>query len=408
MIDETLLDKSEFSTTAAFVPVLKEEPTRFDTSPDIFDTFIVGAAKRGASDITIQSEARPRIQINSRQHYGAKRILLRSEVDLLLSYIWRSSDAPSILRQGRCLDFSYEVQVSRQERHRFRVNATPITKNGGAGIELTLRSLPSKTPSLDDVQFEGELRPFLNPKSGIIVIAGATGHGKSTTMAAITRMHLENPENPRKIVDFQAPIEFTFADILSEQGDSPSFIGQTEIGEGRDLPTFATGIWSSLRRAPAIINVGEARDHGSMSGCIAASIQGHIVNTTTHAGSVAEGLRRMAMEFPPEEQASRAFDLISSLQIFIVQHLIRTTNGTRRYAVREFLVFDDDVRDRFLDKPIDAWSAVVRQLLKEGMESSKVIARPLALSVMKLVDDGRITADEARSFIPRSMFEILN
>lgn len=144
-----------------------------------------------------------------------------------------------------------------------------------------------------------------------------------------------------------------------------------------------------------------------MSGCIAASIQGHIVNTTTHAGSVAEGLRRMAMEFPAEEQAARAFDLISSLQIFITQHLIRTSDGTRRFAVREFLVFDDDVRDRFLDKPIDGWSAVVRQLLKEGMKSDKVIARPLAQSTMKLVDEGWITLSEARSFIPRSMFEIL-
>ncbi len=101
-----------------------------------------------------------------------------------------------------------------------------------------MRSLPSRTPTLDDVQFEQELRPFLNPKSGIIVIAGGTGHGKSTTMAAITRHHLENHENPRKIVDFQAPIEFTFADILSEQGDSASLIGQSEIGEGRDLPTL--------------------------------------------------------------------------------------------------------------------------------------------------------------------------
>lgn len=407
MIDEDRLDATPFDPKDTFVSVLKDEPSRFDSTPEIFDLFLVGAAKRGASDITIQSEARPRIQINSRQHFGTRRTLLRSEVDLLLSYIWRSSDAPSILRQGRCLDFSYEVQVSRHERYRFRVNATPITKNGGSAVELTLRALPSRTPTLDEVQFENELRPFLNPKSGIIVIAGGTGHGKSTTMAGITRHHLENHENPRKIVDFQAPIEFTFADILNEQSESASLIGQSEIGEGRDLPTFAAGIWSSLRRAPAIINVGEARDYSSMNGCIAASIQGHIVNTTTHAGSIAEGLRRMAMEFPAEEQAARAFDLISSLQIFITQHLIRTTDGTRRFAVREFLVFDDDVRDRFLDRPIDAWSAVVRQLLKEGVESDKVIARPLAKSVMQLVDKGEVTLSEARAFIPRSAFEVL-
>ncbi|RRD20812.1 hypothetical protein ECB98_25330 [Brucellaceae bacterium VT-16-1752] len=114
-----------------------------------------------------------------------------------------------------------------------------------------------------------------------------------------------------------------------------------------------------MRRAPAIINVGEARDYSSMNGCIAASIQGH-------------------------------------------------TDGTRRFAVREFLVFDEDVRDRFLDKPIDAWSAVVRGLLKEGMSSDKVIARPLAVSVMQLVEQGKITLSEARAFIPRSAFDVLD
>jgi defect-in-organelle-trafficking protein DotB len=322
---------------------------------------------------------------------------------MLLGRIWRSADATGILRQGRPLDFSYEVPVDRNHRQRFRVNATGIMKEAGEGIEITLRVLPSTTPTLDDVSFEPELRRYIDPRSGLVVIGGGTGHGKSTTLAAITRHHIENTGNPRKIVDLQAPIEFTYSDILTEHSESPSIIGQSEIGEGRNLKSFADGIWAALRRAPAFINVGECRDVGSTEACIEACLTGHIVNTTTHAGSVAEGLRRLAIAFPAEEQSARAFDLISSLQLFVVQRLIRTSDERGRVAVREYLVFDDNVRDRFFETPIDGWSGIVSTILKEAASGGPFVARSTAESAGRLLAAGKIKPDEARRLLPHGI-----
>ncbi len=400
MIDPLLFDTSEFDPEDTYVPVLVPEPGRYDAGgEDMFDAFAVGAVRRGASDITLQSDARPRIQINGGWYFGTKKHISSAEVVAILSRLWKGNDAASILRQGRALDFRFEVRVDRRTRQGYRVNATPIMRDGTNAIEITLRGLPNKTPTIDDVRLEPELRDQLDHRSGIVVIAGATGQGKSTTMAAITRMHLE-AKRGIKIADFQAPIEFTYTDLLDENTDMASLIGQSEIGEGRNLPTFADGIRSAMRRAPQIINVGESRDREAMAASIEACLTGHLVNTTTHAGSVAEALRRMASVFPPEEREGRAFDLITSLQLVIVQHLIRTGDARGRVAVREYLRFDDDVRDRFTSTPVTAWTGIVSELMDRPPKG--VLAKPLWRSAQDLVTEGRITDQEARRFIPRA------
>ncbi|WHS33942.1 ATPase, T2SS/T4P/T4SS family [Brucella sp. NM4] len=321
------------------------------------------------------------VQISGRQYFGSKRIFNLSEVDMILSALWRSADAAGIIKQGRPLDFAHEIVIDRKTRRRYLINATGINVGGSDGVEISVRSLPIKTPTMDSVALEHEIRDFLNPKNGVIIIAGGTGHGKSTTMAAITHAHLVDKDNPRKIIDYQAPIEHTFRDVLDENLDSPSFIAQSEIGEGRNILTFGKAIWASLRRAPHIINVGEARDYESMSGCLAASVQGHIVNTTTHAGSVAEALRRIVNEFPPEEQVSRAYDLITSLKVLIAQHLVPTADLNGRFAIREFMVFTDDVRDRYISQPVENWTKVTRDLFKEARTNTNIVAQSLDRSM---------------------------
>ena len=395
-IDPALLAKEPHDPSDPVIRILADEPMRFDAAPHLLDHLIVGAALRGASDVTLQTELRPRVEINGRQHIAMRRPLAATEMQLILSRLWNATDATSLLRQGRALDFSYVVKIARGTRKRFRVNATGIMKGTADGIEITLRALPETTPSLDDVAFEGELRPHLRPRAGIVVIAGATGQGKSTTMAAITRHHLE-VEDP-KIIDLSAPIEFDYADLMVERGDRPGFIGQSEIGPGRNLPTFADGVWTALRRAPDIINVGEARDLATMTAAIEACLTGHLVNTTTHAGSVAEALRRMASVFPPQEREGRAFDLLTSLQMCVVQHLVRTADGSGRVAVREYLVFDDHVRSELLSRPVDDWPQLVARMLADPNGRT---ARPLATHAALLLRDGRIADCDAARFLPR-------
>jgi defect-in-organelle-trafficking protein DotB len=270
-------------------------------------------------------------------------------------------------------------------------------------VQITLRVLPDTTPTLDDVGIEAELRDRLEPASGIIVVVGATGHGKSTTMAAMTRCHLENKARSRKIVDLQAPIEYTFRDIDTDAADRPSFISQSEIGVGRNIPSFAEGIRAAMRRAPAIINVGESRDRESMEACIEACLTGHLVNTTTHAGSIAEALRRMAFLFPPEEQEARSFDLMTSLNLVIWQRLVPRADGRGRVALREYLVFDQAVRDRFLNVPPIGWAGVVRDIFTESCRDRSLVARTMTQSAERLVRHKLVAPKDLAGLLPRGI-----
>lgn len=402
-IDLSLLSDAPFSPEDAYVPVLRDEPIKFEGDMRLLDHLFVGAAMLGASDITVQTGARPRIQINGRQHLAMRRALSPTEVASIAAHIWRSDDAQSMLRQGRALDFAYEVRTGRRERKRFRVNAVAIMRGNSDGIEITMRALPNVTPTLDQIAFEAELRPHIDPVSGMIVVAGATGQGKSTTMAALTRHQIESglaQNDGRKIVDFSAPIEFDYADITNETTDNASLVGQSEIGIGRNLPNFAEGVRSAMRRAPAVINVGESRDLETMAASIEACLTGHLVQTTTHAGSVSEALRRMASVFPVEEREGRAFDLISSLQLCVVQHLIRTGDSRGRVAVREYLVFDDDLRARFTSRRVDDWPGIVAEVMAAP---GPHLARPLKDHASMLLSEGKITDREAARFMPRAL-----
>ncbi len=399
MIDVERIDLSAVDPDSMETTVLKSEPSSYDLEPDAFDHFLVGAAMKGASDINIGGDMRIRIQVDGHQKLASKRDLQFKEVQAMLAHLYKGNDAFSLISAGRQLDFSYEKKIDRGKSQRFRVNATGEQRFGTKGVQITLRALPDKTPTLDDVGMEQDLRDKLEPTSGIIVVAGATGHGKSTTMAAMTRCHLENTAQARKIVDLQAPIEYTFRDINTDRRGMASFISQSEIGIGRNIPTFAAGIRAAMRRAPAVINVGETRDTESMQACIEACLTGHLVNTTTHAGSIAEALRRMAFLFPPDEQEARSFDLITSMNLIIWQRLVRIAGGQGRVALREYMVFNDPVRERFLDvKPLE-WSRIVRNVFRDSESDKNITARTMAQSAQRLVESGHVDREELKAFL---------
>lgn len=399
MIDLDRIDLDPPDPNAAEVTILKDEPNRFDSDLSAFDHFLVGAAMKGASDINISADLRVRVQLHGDQKLATKRRLLITEVQAMLAHLWSANDAMSLVSAGRPLDFSYEKKIDRKRSQRFRVNATGEQRFGTNGVQITLRALPDTTPTLDDVELEEELRDRLETASGIIVVAGATGHGKSTTMAAMTRCHLENQARSRKIVDLQAPIEYTFRDINTDAADLASFISQSEIGVGRNIPTFAEGVRAAMRRAPAVINVGESRDRESMEACIEACLTGHLVNTTTHAGSIAEALRRMAFLFPPEEQQARSFDLMTSLNLIIWQRLVKTADGKGRVALREYLVFDQAVRDRFLNVPALEWVNVVKQVFNDSLKDPSIVARTMSESAERLVCEKRVQSEDVVGFM---------
>ncbi len=377
--------------------MLRDEPPRI--TDDDFREFLMSCVMSGASDVTIQSDQQPRAEIHGLWYRATRKPWSPSEVEQVLAEVYGGADARTEINGRRVLDFSYEVNLADGSRQRFRVNATGIHGREGRGVEISLRALPSKTPDPAEVGLDEEVLDALKPRNGIVVVAGGTGSGKSTTLAAVTRSHLEDRDRPVKIVDIQAPIEYTFRDITGGLDGSSSIMGQSEVG--KHLVSFADGIHSALRRKPDIINVGEARDHATISAALEASLTGHLVYTTTHANDVSDAVRRLLSVFPAAERDARAFDLISALRFCMVQHLPPRIDAPGRVPAREFIKFTPRLKEKLLTLPVDDWPAVLNREVAGAAEGAGAgdMRQSLPDAVIPLLRGGVISRGSALGLI---------
>ena len=377
----------------SFVPAIPDESPR--VNPDEFRRILMSCVLAGASDVTIQTDQQARAEIHGRLYRVTRRPWSPSEIDAILSEVYGNASAQTEINGRVVLDFSYELNLGKGNRQRFRVNATGIHGRSGSGVEITMRALPSMTPTAKQVSLSDEELSALMPRDGIVVIAGATGSGKSTTMAAITRDHLESAITPVKIVDIQAPIEYTYQDVTSNLSGSSSTIGASEVK--RHIESFADGVHSALRRKPHIIMVGEARDFATISASLEASLTGHLVYTTTHAGSVVDAMRRLLSVFPAAERDARAYDLLSGLRFLMVQHLVPRQDRPGRVPIRELLEVNSSVREKLIIHPTTEWAGKLIEIMRQDGNDhiGGALKRSLPDSVIPLYRNGTITKHDA-------------
>lgn len=332
-----------------------KEPSRFE--PKHVDDLLVWCYRIGASDITIQTSSPIVAEIYGHIWKVTRRELSNAEVSNLLNAIYGPNGTTQIMR-GQDLDTHYEVRPNRNERYRHRVNGTGCYVNGHEAIQITIRTIPSEPPPLSQLKLPQKIIDAIAPNEGIIYVTGATGSGKSTLLAAIIKALAEQPDSHRKILTYEAPIEFVYDSI-----ESPTaIVSQSEIP--RHLPTFAAGVRNALRRKPHLILVGEARDPETISAVLEAALTGHPVYTTLHSNGVAETIRRLVGSFPKEERIGRTIDIIETMRMIIWQRLVPSVNG-KRVALREFLVFDEKIRDELLDSNPEQITATTRNLIKK-------------------------------------------
>ena len=315
------------------------EPSRFE--PKHLDDLLVFCHRINASDITLQSNSTVITEIYGRIHKITNRELTNSEVGDLLNAIYGPNGTTQLMR-GQDLDTHYEVRPSRNERFRYRVNGTGCHVDGHEGIQITIRTIPSMPPRLAALGLPDNITAAVAPQEGVIYVTGATGSGKSTLLAAIIRELAEDPESHRKILTYESPIEFVYDEINCPT----SIVSQSEIP--RHLPSFAFGVRNALRRKPRLILVGEARDPETITAVLEAALTGHPVYTTLHSNGVAETLRRLVNSFPADERLGRTIDIIETMRLIIWQRLAPTIDG-KRVALREYLVFDEKIRDTLLE-----------------------------------------------------------
>lgn len=334
---------------------MPDEPTRFTSV--FMERLLEHTESLDASDITIQTASPVFAEVYGKLLRITKRALSNTELGDLINAIY-GPNATTQLLSGKDIDTHFEFRPNRGVRYRYRVNATACLVEGHDAIQITLRTIPSTPPQLETMQLPQHIIDALAPQEGIVFITGATGSGKSTLLASVIRDLIEKKDSNRKVLTYEAPIEFVYDEIDT----TSSIVSQSEIP--RHLPTFAEGVRNALRRKPRLIMVGECRDAQTISAALEAALTGHPVYTTLHTSGVAETMRRLVTSFSGEERLGRTIDILETIRLCIWQKLAPTVDG-KRVALREYLIFDEAARDILLEADPNDVTRVTRQLVRE-------------------------------------------
>ncbi|QBS13428.1 Dot/Icm type IV secretion system ATPase DotB [Legionella geestiana] len=344
---------------------MPDEPSRF--TPLFMEKMLEHAESLNASDITIQTGEPIYAEVYGRLLRLTNRRLSNTEVGDLINNIY-GPNATTQLLSGKDIDTHFEFRPNRGLRYRYRVNGTACLVEGHDAIQITLRTIPTTPPKLESMGLPENILEAIAPQEGIVFITGATGSGKSTLLASIIRSLIEADESNRKVLTYEAPIEFVYDEIEA----ASSVVSQSEIP--RHLPNFADGVRNALRRKPRLIMVGECRDAETISAALEAALTGHPVYTTLHTSGVAETMRRLVTSFAGEERLGRTIDILETIRLCIWQKLVPTVDE-KRVALREYLVFDEATRDILLESDPNEVTAVTRRLVRERGQLMTVDAK---------------------------------
>jgi twitching motility protein PilT len=294
---------------------------------------------------------------------------------------WVVEHVPKVFRQRWEDEGQVDFAYSAEGVGRFRVNA--FHQRGL--VSIVLRNIKSTVPSFEQLglgQTADALIKLSQAKDGILLVCGATGSGKSSTMAAM--MNWINHNLDKHIVTIEDPIEYTFS-------DGQCLFQQREIG--LDVPSFELAIKAVLRQNPDIILIGEMRDRETFETAISAAETGHLVFSTMHAATVAQSLTRLFEFFPAEEvvQARRA--IAGSLRGFICQKLVPTIDGNGRVPSNEILNADATVKNLILE----GQNEKIQGLLESNADSATFSFNK---DLYRLWKEGRVSKQDALKFSP--------
>ncbi len=327
------------------------------------------AVENGASDVHIKSNKPAFLRLSGR--------LESVEMDPIPPEDVREFIEQSVPEQffgdwtrDRQVDYSYRVE----NIGRFRVNG--FLQRGLPSV--VMRHVSDHPPTFKELNIDGDvLSNLCKEKDGIVLLCGATGSGKSSTLAAMIN-HI-NQTYDKHIVTLEDPIEYTYTDLKS-------IINQREVGI--DCPSFADGMRAVLRQDPDVILVGEMRDKATFETALQASETGHLVFGTLHASNAQQAIQRLFEFFPEERKVALQRQIASTLRATITQKLLPALEGGGRYPVSESFILDSLGRKTIMDGNFEKIEAVIEANEDNG---SKTFNQDL----YRLVKDGKITKDSA-------------
>jgi len=341
---------------------------------DLFHEVLKLAVENNASDVVAKSNKPAYLRLSGR--------LKPVDMDPIPGEIVRGFVEATMPRNLHAIwerDGQVDYAYAKEEVGRFRVNG--FRQRGS--VTVVFRYIKSRPPNFEELNLMADpLIRLANSKDGILLLCGATGAGKSSTMAAM--LNWVNQNLDRHVITLEDPIEYTFT-------DDKSVFEQREIGI--DVIDFPMAIRAVLRQNPDIILIGEMRDRETIETAISAAETGHLVFSTMHAATVQQAMTRL-FEFFPSDQILQARRQVSgAVRGFICQKLIPALEGGGRYPAFEILVADSTVRNLLLEGQFDK----IQQLLEVGDE---VGSQSFNKDLYRLIKAAKISKAEGLRFSP--------
>ena len=331
----------------------------------------------GASDLHLSAGLPPMVRrLGQLQTLNATPISADNMLTLLASALpdWpQVSSATCDANAVRQRIQDHDTAVSVPGLGRFRVNVFAQQR----GWSSVWRVIPSHIPALEEIGAPAALRDWVQQPNGLLLVTGATGSGKSTTLAAV--LHHLNTTQPLHILTLEDPIEF-------EHVSARSLVQQRAV-PGHSAG-FDTALRAALRQDPDVIMVGELRDLATIRLALSAAETGHLVLATLHTRSATQAVERLVDVFPAEEKALVRNQLSLSLLAIITQTLCLHSDGQRRVAAHEVLYATAAVRNLIRESKTAQLGNALQTGAQFGMQT-------MAQSLEKLVKSGVISAEEA-------------
>jgi twitching motility protein PilU len=271
-------------------------------------------------------------------------------------------------------ELEIDFAISEPGLGRFRVNVFHQRGN----VSMVLRYITAELPTLDELGMPEQMKELVMLRRGLILMVGATGSGKSTTLAAM--INHRNEKTSSHIITVEDPIEFLHP-------NKQSIVNQREVG--LDTKSYGRALKSAMRGAPDVLQIGEVRDRESMQSAIDMAGTGHLVLGTLHSNNAPETLDRIINMFPQEQHKQVFMDLGHYLRAILSQRLVRARTGKRVAAV-ELMINTPHIKDLILKGDISEVKDALKESGEKGMQNFDE-------ALLELYKVGTITLEEAMS-----------
>ncbi len=332
------------------------------------DQLLVGVRERNGSDLYLTADSAALVRVDGSTVPVTDRALPPEEVEALIRAVLSPADAAEF-------DRTHELNTARAIKGvgRFRLNV--FRQRGQVG--LVARIIPIRFPTADELGLPEALRGLVMQKRGLVLVTGATGSGKSTTLAALVDHRNRNTRG--HILTIEDPIEF----VHEHQG---CVVTQREIGV--DTASFAAGLKSALRQAPDVILIGEMRDLETVEAALHFSETGHLVLGTLHANNANQAVERFLGFFPAESHEQVYAQLSLNLRGIVSQRLVPRASGAGRVAAIEVMLNTPRIADLVAKGEIAAMKSAMEDNALDGSQS-------FDQALFELHRRGEISLDEA-------------